>query len=815
MRRILTTLLLLLATLPAWGQDDFVIEDIRLEGAQRISEGTVFSYLPVEVGDRFTTGIGRLAIRELYRTGFFQDISLARDGNILVIRLQERPAIAEVTITGNRQIKTEDIMPALAQIGIAEGEVFDRLQLDRVEQELTRTYFNQGRYAVQVDPRVTELERNRVNINILVTEGDQSKIRHINIVGNQVFTEKELRDDFESDSKRGLAFWKGRNQYSREKLQGDLETLRSYYLDRGYLDFAIESTQVSISPDKQNIYITANIREGEVYTVTGVSLTGELVLPEENLRPLVAVQEGDLFSRRLVERTADNISRLLADLGYAFANVNPVPDIDQESREVDINFFIDPGQRVYVRRIEFEGNTRTADEVLRREMRQFEGAWFSQAAIDRSKTRLQRQPYFESVNIETPRVEGSGDQIDVIVSVEERNSGQFSVGLGYSQVQGLITSLSISQENFLGSGKRVSASLSRSSILKRFSLSYNDPYFTDDQISLGYFLRYSEFNRARANISSFTTSVAAGGVNFGFPVTELDYLRFGASYRRTDINIGTFSPLDPECDPEEQDEPCEFGFAATRPLAISLDENKDGFLSSGERQINTYALDGTWSRDSRNHYLNPTRGSLQRFGVEVAVPGSTREWYKVNFKFAKYWSLFNDFTFALKSDIGYGDVYDDYDRNLNLQPEPVDPDSIDRDCRIDDIVTFDDGLPFYEHYFAGGVSDIRGFEDNTLGPKDSNCLAVGGDFKVSGGFEVGFPVPFTDVSGMRLAWFMDVGNVYRNFDDFETDDLRASTGLSLTWEAPVGPIIINVAYPLREREGDRTEIFQFSFGTSF
>ena len=812
MRRILTTLLLVLATLPAWSQDSFVIEDIRLEGLQRISEGTVFSYLPVEVGDRLDASDGRLAIRELYSTGFFQDITLARDDDILVIRFEERPAIAEVTITGNKQIKTEDIMPALQQIGIAEGEVFNRLQLDRVEQELVRTYYNQGRYGVEIDPRVTQLERNRVNISILVAEGDQSKIRHINIVGNEAFTEEELREDFEADSKRGLAFWKGRNQYSREKLQGDLETLRSHYLDRGYLDFAIESTQVSISPDKQDIYITANVREGEVYTVTGISLTGELILPEENLRRLVAIEEGELFSRRLVEQTADSISSLLANLGYAFANVNPVPDIDEEAREVSINFFIDPGKRVYVRRVEFEGNTRTADEVLRREMRQFEGAWFSQAAIDRSKNRLQRLPYFESVDIETPRVEGSDDQIDVVVNVEERNSGQFSIGLGYSQVQGLITSLSISQENFLGTGKRVSASVSNSSILKRFSLSYNDPYFTDDGVSLGYSLRYSEFNQSRANISSFTTSVAAAGVNFGFPVTEVDYLRFGASFRRTDINIGTFTQIDPDCE-----ENCEFGLGATRPLAISLDENQDGFLTPDERRINTYALDGSWSRDSRNHYLNPTAGSLQRLGFEVAVPGSTREWYKVNLRLAKYWPLFNDLSFAVKTDIAYGDSYDDYDDRLDIQPIELDPADFagSRRCRFDDIVTFDDGLPFYEHFFGGGVSDIRGFEDNTLGPQDLNCLAVGGDFKVTGGVELGFPLPIEELSGMRLAWFTDVGNVFRDFDSFETSDLRASTGLSLTWEAPVGPIVINVAYPLREEEGDQTELFQFSFGTSF
>ncbi len=813
MRRFLAIALLVSLSWQAVATDSFVISDIRVEGLQRISEGTVFNYLPVEVGDRLTPANSRVIIRELYRTGFFTDVSVEREDGILIIQVVERPSITSVSITGNRQISDEELMPALAQIGIAEGETFDQLQLDRVKQELVRSYFNQGHYGVEVTPTVNELDRNRVSISILVREGDQARIRHLNIVGNETFDEKELRSDFESDTRRGLFFWQGRTQYSQEKLTGDLESLRSFYLDRGYLDFSIESTQVSISPDKEDIYITANIREGEVYTVTDTTLTGDLVLPEDSLRQLIQVEEGETFSRRKVEESTDAISRVLANVGYAFANVNPVPDIDRDNREVSINFFIDPGQRVYVRRIEFQGNTRTQDEVMRREMRQLEGAWFSQSAVDRSRQRLQILGYFQEVNIETPAVEGKDDQIDIIVSVEERPSGEFSVGLGYSQIQGMILSASLSQDNFLGTGRRVALSVNRSRIFRQATFSYNNPFFTDDGVSAGFFLRYSEFDQGRANISAFSTSVAAAGGNIGFPITEVDFLQVGAAFRRTDINIGQTQAIDPDCPITEPG--CPVGIAATRPLAITLDENQDGFLQRNERRVNSYIAETSWRRDTRNHYLNPSRGSRQRFGIEAALPGSTRHWYKLNYRGSKYFPLTDSISLGLRADIAHGDAYDNYDDDLGLESVPPDPDSIFGNCRPEDVVSYDDGLPFYEHFFGGGVSDVRGFNDNSLGPKDQNCRAVGGDFKVIGGMEVSFPVPMADLQGVRLAWFVDVGNVYRNYQEFDANELRASTGLSVRWEAPVGPIVINLSHPIRKRDGDRTELFQFQFGTQF
>ncbi|MEN1726834.1 MAG: outer membrane protein assembly factor BamA [Pseudomonadota bacterium] len=812
-------LLLILAILSApLAAETFRIDDIRVDGLQRISEGNVFSFIPVEVGDTLTPSLSRSTIRDLFRTGFFNDIALSREGNVLVITVIERPAISSITIAGNRQITTEDLMPALASIGISEGEIFNQLELDRVQQELVRQYHSRGHYAAAVDARVSTLERNRVSLSIFINEGKQARIRHINIVGNESFDENELRGGFESADRRSIYFWRDNHRYTREKLSGDLETLRSFYLDRGYIDFAIESTQVSISPDKQDIYITANIREGDVYRVNDVQLTGDLILPEATLRQLISVAPGDTFSRRELEQSMEGITSILSNIGYAFANVNPVPRVDRDTREVALTFFIEPGKRVYVRRVSFSGNSQTKDEVLRREMRQFEGAWFSQLALDRSRQRLQRLGYFENVNFETNPVDGSDDQVDIVVSVEEQPSGSFQVGLGYSQFQGVIATIAVEQDNFLGSGRRVGFQVQRSSILTQAGISYTNPYFTDDGVSAGFFLRYSEFDtlgRSSNNIASFSTSQAAAGVNFGFPVTELDFLRFGASAQRVDVNLpGFFGPP-----PENPDAPIEdwiLIIPADRPLGISLDEDGDGFLNSSERRVTTYRIDGTWSRDSRNGILNPTRGSLNRLTAEVALPGGTREFFKLSYRFRKYWPIGNQFALGLRGDVSYGDSYDDWDDDLNIQPIP--PEIVEgnrRTCLIDEVVTFDDGLPFYEHYYGGGVSDIRGFDDNSLGPKDQFCRSVGGDFKVAAGLEFAFPLPFVESSGTRLALFVDVGNVYRNWDSFETDLLRASAGISLTWRAPVGPIIINLAQPIRELDGDDTQVLQFTFGNVF
>jgi len=812
-----TLALVLLLTLmaagsPAQAAQPFVIQDIRVEGLQRISEGTVYNYLPLDRGDTLNATSARMAIRELYRTGFFQDISLSHEGNILVITVLERPAISSVTLSGNKAIKEEDLRRVLNDIGLSEGEVFDRLVLDRLQQEMVKQYFSQGRYAVEVDTRVTELARNRVRIAIVIDEGEVAKIQHINIVGNETYTDKEIRKAFEADIVPWWKFWSKDGQYSREKLSGDMEKLRSYYLDRGYVDFSVESTQVSISPDKQDIFITANVVEGDVYGVDEVQITGDLVIDEGTLRRLIVVQPGEIFSRKQIEQSVENINAILANIGYAFSNVNPITDVDRDNRLVSVNFFVDPGKRVYIRRIHFVGNSKTKDEVLRREMRQMEGAWFSQSAIDRSRIRMQRLSYFETVEVETPPVPGTDDQVDVIVTVSERPAGSFTVGLGYSQVQGLIASLSIQQENFLGSGKRLGLGVSHSSIISSLNISYDNPYWTDEGISRGFYIRYQEFDQGRANISTFTSSEWAVGMNFGVPITEVDYLRSGLGYRDSSLNIGTLACVD--TDPETGF--CrEFGLSPRvgDPLSFALDANGDNILTPDEREFNVIDWTVSWTRDSRNHFLNPSRGSAQSLTLQTALPGSTRQYWKLSYRGAKYWPIWAGLVFSLRGTIGYGDAYDDFDDTSLAEPLGT-GEIIAGDCDPTDVMYLDTGLPFYEHFYSGGVRDLRGYDDNTLGPKDAFCRAVGGDFKVAGGMELAFPTPW-GASGTRIAAFVDTGYVYENIDAFDANKLRGSFGLSVTWEAPIGPIVISYAFPFNDQPGDRTEDLQFSFGTTF
>lgn len=773
---------------------EFTISDIRIEGLQRIAPGTVFNYLPLEQGDRLTSDRAAQAIRSLFATGFFDDISLVREDDILVVQVRERPAVAEIDIEGNEDIKTEDLERALSDFGLAEGETFQRLTLDRISQSLTREYYNRGKYNVVIDTKVEPLQRNRVKIDIDIDEGDPAKIRHINIVGNTAFTDEEILADFESSTTNWLSWYKSDDQYSREKLQGDLEKLRSYYQDRGYIDFDIESTQVTISPDKKDIYLTANVREGEVYTVSEVQLTGDFAnIPEQTLRQLVAISEGQTFSRRLVEGSAENITQTLANIGYAFANVNPLPDVDTESRTVKINLFIEPGKRVYVRRVNFTGNTKTRDEVLRREMRQFEGGWFSQSLVERSRLRLQRLPYLEQVEIETPQVPGSDDQVDVNVTVKERTAGSFQFGLGFSQTSGLLANVSVTQENFLGTGKQVSMSLANSSIFKRFDLSYVNPYFTADGVSVGYQLSLRELDQGDNNVVNFISDTKAVSANFGIPVTEVD--RFRLNLGAEDTTISTFGFI-----PEILEELVFYGLA---DVPVPDPDDPDASLIPSFNNATTFRGEFSWSRDSRNRFFNPTRGSVQNSAIELALPGSTLEYYKLYYSNKTYFPITRKLTLAVGGEIGYGDIYGSAG---DAEDSPY-------------------GLPFFEHFYAGGVRSVRGFEDNTLGPRTAPTInpetgevtsfgrPLGGDLKVVGNVELSFPTPFAGESNnTRLSWFLDIGQVYESTDTFEADELRYSTGLALQWQAPVGPIVINLAFPLNDKDGDETETIQFTYG---
>ncbi len=535
MRTLLRILPFLLALLP-WRAplafEAFTVEEIRVEGNERIATGTVFTYLPIERGDRVDRRRIAEAIRALYATGFFDDVRMSREGGILVVQVRERPAIAKITLVGNKDIKSEDLLKGLKEIGLAEGETFDRLALDRVTQELTRQYNNRGKYNVAVKPQVKTLDRNRVEITIDIKEGKAARIKHINIVGNQVFSDEELRKVFELNTTNWLSWYRRDDQYSREKLSGDLENLASYYFDRGYVDFNVESTQVSISPDRREMYIVINVREGELYRFGQIRLTGELILPEEDLRMLLIPKEGEVFSRQQTESTAEAMEIVLANIGYAFAEVTPIPEIDREARKVDVTFLVQPGKRVYVRRIVFRGNQRTDSEVLRRELRQYEGAWYSQAAVDRSKTRLLLTGFFSKVDIETARVPGTEDQVDLEVIVEERQSGQFQIAAGYSQFAGVILSFSISQNNFLGSGKRVALTAQTNRYVKRLDAVYVDPYFTEDGVSLGHRINYRELDESQRNLAAYTSDIAEYRLLLGVPLHRIRHGELQSRHRQ-------------------------------------------------------------------------------------------------------------------------------------------------------------------------------------------------------------------------------------------------------------------------------------------
>jgi len=792
-KKFLLVSILLVAT-AAQAFEPFEVQDIRLEGAERISRGTIFTYLPIEKGDEVTDRDIKRAIRSLFRTGYFDDVKIAREGNILVVKLKERPAIARIEISGNKAIKTEDLKKGLAGIGLTEGEVYDELQLQRVKSELTNQYFSRGKYNVKVTTTAKKLDRNRVKINIHVNEGKPAKIKHINIVGNTVFTDEELTDNFESDTTNWLSWYSSDDQYSKEKLNGDLEKLRSYYQDRGYVDFDIDSVQVTISPDKKNIYLTINVHEGDVYKFGKSQVTGELILPKKSIEKLLLTPEDTTFSRQRMEVSAERIEKVLGNLGYAFAKVTPVPKINKEDRTVELTYFVDPGKRVYVRRINFVGNVNTKDEVLRREMRQFEGGWYSKALVDRSKIRLQQKPYFEEVEIDTKPVPGTEDQVDVEVKVKERNSGQFNFGLGYSQVSGLSISSSVSLSNVKGTGNSLSVAISKSLFFKRFNVFYENPYYTDDGVARGFSVNYSTFDYGEANIARFNSSNGGMSVHYSLPISEYDRVFTKLGYER--VSLRAFPGITAQSIVDNLIELGGYGYR------YEGEEPIPGTETEIRRSFTFYKAEARWSRDSRNRFFNPSRGSYHRLGLEVALPGSTAEFIKVTAKENKLFPLTNNLTLSLSADIGYGDGYGD--------------------TRI---------LPFFENFYAGGVRSVRGYTENTLGPKSSIFdddldtdlpptsrpgQPVGGAFKFVTSAELVFPTPFSKANNAaRLAWFVDAGNVFRDVSEFEARELRLSTGIALKWQAPIGPIIINYAIPFNTDRYDRTERIQFAFGSSF
>ncbi len=744
----------------------FQIADIRVEGLQRIAPGTVFNYLPVQVGDSVSDDVTGNIIRSLYQTGFFDDVRVERDGNVLVLWVQERPAIAQIEITGNKDIDDKALREALADIGLKEGRVFNRSVLDQIEQELERQYFARGKYGVLIQSTVSPLERNRVAVRIDVTEGLTARIKQINIIGNEAFTEKELLKQFELGSTRWHSFYTKNDQYSKQKLAGDLESLRSFYLDRGYIKFDIKSTQVSISADKKEIYVTVVVSEGDPYRISDIKLAGEPAIPAEQLFPLIQLQRGELFSRKATTESSERISNKLGDEGYAFANVNSIPDVDEATKQVAVTFFVDPGKRVYVRRVNMKGNTRTRDEVLRREMRQLETAWFSADLVRKSRERLMRLGYFDDVTIETPAVPGSADQVDVNVTVKEKPAGNLLAGVGYSQSQGILFNASVTQNNFLGTGKRVSFAFNTSQAARLYQIGYNNPYYTIDGISRGFQLSYRETDFDQLIGADYATDVGVAGMNFGLPISDTSRAGLGLRYQYTNFTAG-----------------------ASELAQEFVEQNGDIF--------NDFILSASYTNDSRDTAVFPTRGSLRTLQAEIAVPGSDLQYYRLIYKDTLYIPLTKRFVLSLTGDLGYGDGYGD----LNF-------------------------LPFFENFYAGGPTTVRGWVANSLGPRETSGAfdPVGGNVKVVGSVELFAPPP---VGGelektLRLGAFFDFGNVWITQDSdlvaptgFDLGELRYSAGVSASWLSPVGALSVSFAYPINEKEGDDTQVFQFGFGQTF
>ncbi len=789
----------------------FEVRDIRLEGLQRVSAGTVFASFPVNVGDVIDDSALRRATRSLFRTGYFSDVALAEDDGVLVIKLKERPAVAEINIEGNKAIKTEELMTALRDNGLSEGQIFKQEILEGMVQELQRQYVSQGRYGSSVKTDVKDLPRNRVAVDLDIDEGDVAAIKHINIVGNHDFDEEELLDSFELRTTGWLSWIKKDDQYAREKLSGDLERLESWYKDRGYLRFSIDSTQVAVSPSKESVYITVNITEGDVYKIEKIDLAGELVVPEEEIRRLIVLREGQTFSQVLMTTTSQYITQRLGNDGYAFAEVQGQPEIDEENNTANITFFVNPGKRVYVRRLEFRGNTKTADDVLRREMRQMEGAVASNSKIEMGKLRLERTRFVKpDVKVETPEVAGTNDQIDVIYSIEEQASGSVGATLGFSQTAGLVLGANYQEDNALGTGKQVGISLNRSDFQTRIGLNYTDPYFTVDGVSAGFgiFARTSDF--AELNLTSYETDSIGMNLNFSYPLSEIERLSYGIGFENLAIDVSD-----------------RFSEFVSKEILLFREQSGD--------ENNLLSFNLGWQRSTLNRGVFATDGASQRLQLEV-VPALIDDlsYYKITYSGQKFFPLgrlfkmFDGWSLRLRTEIGYGDGLGDTDR-----------------------------LPFYKNFYAGGYNSVRGFERNGLGPRTErtrfgiinpgtkltkdNTDPFGGNTLVEASAELIFPLPFLkDQRSVQASFFFDAGNVFDTecggnrtvTDPLDPDnildvppqincyspdagELRYSVGVGATWLSGFGPITFSISMPLNGNELDEKEVFQFSLGNTF
>ncbi len=853
--------LLVSVSLGAFAAERIVVSDIRVEGLQRISADTVFAALPLNVGDRVSEDMLAQAARSLFRTGNFDDIKIGRDGDVLVIIVAERPSISEITIDGNKAIKSEALLDGLKNAGLSEGQVFKRSTLEGMRMELTRQYVSQGRYDASIETDVIAQPRNRVAVSIHVNEGSTAAIKHINIVGNHAFSDDELLDEFELKPSGMFSWITSSDKYAREKLKGDLEKLSSWYLDRGYIKFNIDSTQVAISPDKESVYITANISEGDVYNVGKVELSGDVVLPEDQLTPYLLPKPEETFSQVKVTNTEELLTKRLGNDGYNFARVSAIPEINDDEKLVDLKFFIDPGKRTYVRRIDFSGNHRTSDEVLRREMRQMESAPASQSNIELSRIRLERLGFFKEAKVETREVPGTDDMIDLEYVVEEQSSGSLAASVGFSQDSGLILGANIQQNNFFGTGKQVGIGLSRSNFLTNVSFNYMEPYYTEDGVSRGFSVYYRKADLDEVNIASYTTNTAGAALNFSYPLSEIQRLGFSLGFANTEIEAGIGAVQEIKSSPRFFDFVNQYfvsefdsatgkyndadndGKEALLPISAlspsATPSSEPGFLDLYGDEFDNYTISTNWRRSTLNRGLLATRGTSQTLSLEVALPGSDTEYYKLMYNGQLLVPLVNDFVLRFKTELGYGDGYGDLDE-----------------------------LPFFENFYAGGFGSIRGYKSNTLGPHstpaqiyrisqaatgyDANNQATGlsgaayvvdpstgqlvstsfendtdpfgGNVLIETSIELLVPLPFVkDQRSVRSGFFFDAGNVFSsncrssqlNCSGVDLSKLRYSAGFGLTWITGMGPLTFSLARALNDEAIDETEVFQFSLGRTF
>lgn len=783
--------LCLIAPLTIFAQTPFVVRDMRVEGLQRISEGTVFNYLPINVGDTVDQVRIQEAIRALYSQALFDDIEIRLDEDVLVLVVKERPSIENFTIEGNKDIKTEDLMESLRSVGLSRGRTFDRSVLDNVQQFLQEQYYDRGKYGVVIDSSVVERPNNTVSIAINVKEGDRARIRQVNIIGNRTFDEKDIRANFELDTANWLSWFRQDDRYAKEALSGDLETLRSYYMDRGYADFRIDSTQVAISPNREDIYVTINVHEGEVYRISEVKLVGEMVVPEEQLRGMVLAQPGSMFSLRLLTSTAEFMAFRLGEEGYANANIEPVPELDHEKKEVSVTFFIDPSSRVYVRRINFNGVDQVDDEVLRREMRQTEGAYLSNRLIDRSKIRLQRLPYVERVEVENRPVAGSPDLVDVDFDIEYRMPGQFSGGVGYSESQKLMLNGSIVHTNFLGTGNRVALQANSGRFSTAYSLTHTDPAVTKNSVSRTLGINYRDITQFTSASSDFSTTSYGATIEYGFPITEFQTISLGVAYNNAELLSSSNSTRQAQ------------EWVANNGNPFVTDITSGGVFFG--TQFDVFELITGWVSDSRNRAIFADRGSRQQVFVGFAIPGSDVEYFTARYNFTKYVPLFGRWTFRANAELAYGQALGETT-----------------------------ALPPYKQFFGGGPESIRGYRESFMGPKDTFGNPYGGNVLVASQLELIIPVPEKFSGQARASFFYDIGNVFNtgevNFTDKlgapifyepEFNELKSSVGIGVQWLAPLGLFRFSYALPLNETPGndryygDQIERFQFSIGQAF